>query len=49
MGKDQRREPLGKILQNVQVADNDSSDKDGDSEDGDGIERMREILTLNIH
>lgn len=35
MGKDQSREPFGKILQNVQVADNDSSDKDGDSEEGD--------------
>lgn len=35
MGKDQSREPFGKILQKVQVADNDSSDKDGDSEEGD--------------
>ena len=49
MGKDQRREPLGKILQNVQVADNDSSDKDGDSEEGEGTERMREILNLVIN
>ena len=49
MGKDQRREPLGKILQNVQVADNDSSDKDGDSEEGDGTERTWEILNLVIN
>ena len=35
MGKDWSREPFGKILQDIQLTDSDSSDKDGDSEEGD--------------